>query len=146
MLKRLLAFFEPEIVAQKPEHSVELATAALLFEVIRADNSVAAVERESFRQQLQNHVTLTAEEFDALLEEGEQTSEAAVDLVQFTSKLNGAFDMPQKIEVLESLWHIALADDVLDSHEEHIIRRIADLMHIPHSQFIQAKLRVTEKP
>lgn len=144
MLKKLLAFFEQETIEDSPEHSIELATAALLFEVIRADNETTDAERQSYQEQLMKHVSLSQDELEAIMSEGEQHSQEAVDLVQFTSRLNGVFTMPQKTAVLESLWHIAIADGVVDMHEEHIIRRISDLLHIPHSQYIQAKLRVIE--
>jgi len=144
MLKKILAFFEPETVEQTPEHSVELATAALLFEVIRADNETTDEERESYKAQLKKHVTLSESELQSILTDGEQHAQDAVDLVQFTSRLNAVFTQPQKNAVLESLWHIAASDGVIDKHEEHIIRRISDLLHIPHSQYIQIKLRVLD--
>ncbi|MFC3093341.1 TerB family tellurite resistance protein [Alteromonas sediminis] len=144
MLKKMLALFEPEAVEQTPEHSVELATAALLFEVIRADNETTEQERESYKAQLKKHVSLSDDELQTILSEGEKHAHDAVDLVQFTRRLNDVFTQPQKQAVLESLWHIAAADGVIDKHEEHIIRRISDLLHIPHSQYIQIKLRVLD--
>ena len=144
MIDKIMAFFEPEVVAQAPTHSIELATAVLLFEVIRADSETTQSERESFRQQLAKHITLADDELETLLAQGEAESYDAVDLVQFTSQLNAVFGAAEKAAVLESMWHIAVADGVIDMHEEHIIRRISDLLHIPHSQYIQAKLRVVE--
>jgi uncharacterized tellurite resistance protein B-like protein len=35
---------------------------------------------------------------------------------------------------------VAFADGHLDKHEEGIIRRVADLLHILHSDFIRCKL------
>jgi uncharacterized tellurite resistance protein B-like protein len=42
---------------------------------------------------------------------------------------------------MEELWRAAYSDGALHEYEEHLIRRIADLLHLSHSQFIGAKLR-----
>ena len=36
---------------------------------------------------------------------------------------------------------MAHADERLHKYEEHLIRRIADLLHVRHSEFIATKLR-----
>ena len=47
-------------------------------------------------------------------------------------------------EVLNSVWSIAFADGEMDKHEEHLIRRIADLLYLNHKDFINAKLNQKE--
>lgn len=44
--------------------------------------------------------------------------------------------------MVELLWQVALADGELANIEEHIIRKIADLLHLNHTEYIQTKLRV----
>jgi uncharacterized tellurite resistance protein B-like protein len=144
MLKKFLALFEESAEADEPEHTLELATAALLSEVLRADNVVKQEELHSLKQQLSEHFHLTDEELHALLDDGQNRAEHAVDLVQFTKVINEALDNQQRVGVLESMWQVAISDGHLDMYEEHIIRKISDLMYIPHSQYIQAKLRVTQ--
>ena len=41
--------------------------------------------------------------------------------------------------MVELLWRVAYADGDLDKYEEHLVRRIADLIHVPHSVFIRMK-------
>ncbi|MBV2123299.1 MAG: TerB family tellurite resistance protein, partial [Candidatus Thiodiazotropha sp. (ex Ctena orbiculata)] len=48
----------------------------------------------------------------------------------------------QKIQIIESLWQVAFADRQLHHYEEHVIRRLADLIHVSHGDFISAKHRV----
>jgi uncharacterized tellurite resistance protein B-like protein len=43
--------------------------------------------------------------------------------------------------VFELLWTVAYADGHADAHEAHLLRRIADLLHIRHGDAIAAKLR-----
>lgn len=143
MIKSFLTLFERQI-AEQPEaqHTLELASAALLFEVVRADRELLDAEREKVRTILTSEFKLSDTELDALLFEGEAEAENAVDLVQFTRILTQHHDLPERTAFIEQLWSVAYADDQLDMYEEHVIRRIADLMHVPHSLYVQAKLKV----
>jgi uncharacterized tellurite resistance protein B-like protein len=42
------------------------------------------------------------------------------------------------------LWQVAYADGSLDPYEEALVRKIADLIYVPHREFIQAKHRIQE--
>ena len=77
---------------------------------------------------------------DTLLSEAFDTVDVSNDLQRFTSAIHEQWSNEQKLELLISLWRIAYADNDLDKYEEHIIRRIADLLYISHSDFIKAKI------
>ncbi len=77
----------------------------------------------------------------ALVEEAERHIDQAHDLYQFTSQVNRAFDESGKVRLLEALWRVARADATVHRYEEHLIRRVADLLHVPHAGFISAKLQ-----
>ncbi len=144
MLKTFLALFENSQASETNEHTVELATAALLSEVVRADNQIDAQELQAVKKQITTHFSLSEEELSTLLNDGQKQSEHAVDLIQFTSVINDTFELEQRVKILKSLWQVALADGNIDKYEEYIIRKISDLLYIPHSQYIQAKLTVVE--
>lgn len=143
MLKKVSEWFKAQLKESSEEsrpHTIELATAVLLYEIMRADDRFEEQERLVLQQRLEKHFTLGESELKSLLELTTQEVNQAADFVQFTRIINSHYDMPQKREILDSLWHLAYADGKLDAHEEHLIRRIADLLHLPHSQFIQSKL------
>ncbi|WP_018984529.1 tellurite resistance TerB family protein [Salinimonas chungwhensis] len=145
MLKSVVELFKrSNDEGQNQTFSVELATAALLSEVIRADNNTDEREKQAYREIVQRQFSLDQSTLESLLSEGEQTAEEAVDLVQFTQVINESCDNDKKKVILTSLWEIAYADNSLAPMEEHTIRRIADLLYIPHSQFIKTKLSVTD--
>ena len=145
MLKSFLKLFEESQGEGKRKYTVELATAALFSEIVTADDKVTQSEREEYHRQLQRHVNLEDEAMALLLEEGRVTSDNAVDLVQFTQVLNEQCDAEEKRDVVRSLWAIAFADESLAPLEESTIRRVADLLYVPHSQFIKTKLEVVEE-
>ncbi|WP_245921515.1 TerB family tellurite resistance protein [Bowmanella denitrificans] len=128
-------------VSQEQTSKVDLATAVLCMEVIRADNQLDDTELDLLCQLLQKEFDLPLSQAKLLLTESRAKAEQAADLVSFTRLLNEQCSAEQKCRMLENLWRLALVDGRLDVHEEHIIRRIADLLYIPHSQFIQTKLK-----
>jgi uncharacterized tellurite resistance protein B-like protein len=131
-----------EVDSSDSEHTIELATAVLLYEVMRADNNFEQLEHESYRKQLEKHFTLTGSELEELCQLSQSHAEEAADYQQFTRVINDIYSLKEKRAVLDSLWSIAYADHQLSPDEEYTIRKIADLLYIPHNQFIQSKLSV----
>lgn len=124
------------------QHTIELATAVLLYEVMRADHKFELLEQDSYRKQLEKHFSLSGTELEALCELSQSQADYAVDYQQFTRVINDKYDADEKRAVLDSLWSIAYADHELSPDEDYTIRKIADLLYIPHSQFIQSKLSI----
>jgi uncharacterized tellurite resistance protein B-like protein len=85
---------------------------------------------------------LTAEQTTLLLALADQQRKQATDYFQFTSLINKEYSVEQKVGLIESLWKIAFVDGVLDIDEEYLVRKIANLLYVPHSAFIMAKNRV----
>jgi len=80
-----------------------------------------------------------------LLQLAEEEIWKATGYYEFTSLINKGFTYEQKVKVIEHLWEVAFADAELDKYEEHMVRKIADLIHVEHKDFIDAKLRVKKK-
>jgi len=127
------------------EQARNLAVAALLVEVLRADYDVSGPERRQVLDSIRGMLGLEAEQCEMLLELAEQRVDEAHDLHQFTSEVNRAFTADEKIGLVEQLWRVAQADETVHKYEEHLIRRISDLLHVSHRHFIAAKLRGAER-
>jgi uncharacterized tellurite resistance protein B-like protein len=48
--------------------------------------------------------------------------------------------MDERARIVGMLWKVSSADGHIDAHEEHLVRKVADLLYVPHARFIQAKL------
>ena len=142
-IKRYLPGGAGSPAAGLAEAGPSLAVAALLVEVLRADYDVAPAERRQVMTSVAALLGLGPEETQALVEEAERHIDQSHDLYQFTSQINRAFSEAEKVRLLEALWRVADADLTVHKYEEHLIRRVADLLHVPHSGFIAAKLRAT---
>lgn len=150
MLKSLKALFDtllppaPGADAASAEHQLQLATAVMLVEVMRADTSFHAGEREAVLAALRDKFALTDDEATRLAELAEATSRQSTDLFSFTSRINERFEMPQKLRMVEHLWRVAYADGHLADHERHVLWRIADLLHVPPAAYQHARLRARQ--
>ena len=91
---------------------------------------------------LQNNFTLTQSETLQLCELAKQELDNAVDSHQFTSLIARHYSQAEKIKIIEYLWQVAYADDHLDPLEEHMVRHIAELIYVPHREFIRTKHKV----
>lgn len=124
--------------------ALQLACAVLLVEVMRADPEIAAPERQTVLQALRQRFPLGEAELQELVALAEQASRSSSDFHQFTSEVNRALDQPAKVAVVETMWQVAFADGHLDAHENHVISRIAGLLHVTHGEYIAAKLRARQ--
>ncbi len=147
MLDSIKRFFERQVAAEAAqpspearEHGLRLAAAALLFEVIRADDKILEEERIVVRAAIQGTFGLEKEESDELMRLAEEESRSATSLFEFTHLIDKAFSPEQKKRVVELLWLVAFADGEKHAHEEHLVRKIAGLLHVPHPDFINAKI------
>ena len=123
------------------QHALEIATAALLLEMMRMDSAGTPEETATVTSVLRTRFGLTAKELDTLLRFATEEARQAADYYQFTSLINRHFSAEQKIGVIENLWQVAFADGRLDAHENHFMRKIADLLYISHADYVAAKQR-----
>lgn len=125
----------------RSEHDVQLASAVLLVEVMRSDTDLDAAERQAVIAALSDKFALGTDEVERLYELAHQTARNATDTYGFTSTINTGFDAEQKARMIEHMWRVAYADGNLSAHENHLMRKVADLLYIPHGDYIAAKMR-----
>lgn len=142
MLKAIRDFFDqaPGGAKGRRGHDIELATAALLVEVMRMDSEVDAAEREVVLRAVRGKFGLAPDEAERLIALAEEEARQANDYWQFTSVINQRFSYEQKVRVVALMWEVAHADAALSAYEEHLIRKLADLLYVSHRDYITAKL------
>jgi len=123
------------------ERALRLAAAALLFEVVRADSEVKPEERTVMRAAIQGTFGVGRDDADELIRLAEEESRGAVSLFEFTRLVDTGVSAEQKKRIVELLWLVSFADAEKHALEEHLVRKIAGLLHVPHPDFIDAKIR-----
>ena len=142
MKKILLKFLTIESIEMSTvdlEHTLRVATAVLLIEVMRADFIVQPVERQKLKALLEQQFNLSTAELDALLEQAELDADRMVSIQHVTRLMNQHYDHAMKYRVIQMMWQLVYADGDKDHYEEHLIRQVADLLYVTHSEFIQAR-------
>jgi len=121
------------------EHRLQLACAVLMVEMTHVDEQVSKQEEVKLRQLIKQRFELNPEEIEAIIGLANDEKHGATDYYQYTSLLNSHYSQQQKIKLVEDLWMLAFADGALDKYEEHLLRRLADLLHVPHRDLIRTK-------
>jgi len=147
MLTKITQFFSANLELDrangesKREEVIKLATAALLIEVSRADFQLDDSERQSVLITLRDQFELDDAAISQLISLAETEVEESISLFQFTQLVNDNYNPEQKLALVESMWRVAFADGELDKYEDYLIRKVADLIYVSHSEFIRCKHR-----
>jgi len=148
MIDAIKQFFDTRIAGDEKEtadtgqHRLQLATAALLIEMAQADNQRHSMEFQAIHDGIMEVFDLSPEETAEIIELADEEAHEATDHFEFTQLINQQFGYDDKCRVVELLWRVCLADAEMDRYEEQLVRKIAELLHVQHSEFIAAKLRV----
>ena len=101
------------------EKQLQLASAALMIELCRADQSIDAEEMDTLVAILREKFNLSAQTLDELMNLAQREVREATSLYQFTSLFNEQYDYAEKTTLIRNLWEVAFADGNLDRYEEH---------------------------
>tara|TARA_Y100000814_G_C12307068_1_gene393776 strand:- start:613 stop:1074 length:462 start_codon:yes stop_codon:yes gene_type:complete len=124
----------------------ELAYASLLVEVIKSDDKFDDRERAKLFDVLSEKLEIRDDELQNFAELAKQKSDESTSLYEFTREINDKYEYDEKVKLIEDLWRIAYSDGQLDKYEDYVIRKIADLIYVTHSDFIKSKLSVKNQP
>ena len=143
-IKNLISNF-----SKKEEQNEELdsslldnACAALLVEIAFADKDFDDTEKDSLRETLVKTYGLKEEEIEEIIQDADRSVEESTSLYGYTRIVNDEFNYEDKLNLIRNLWKVAYADGNLDKYEEHLLRKISDLIHVSHSDYINIKLEM----
>ncbi|HEY0975267.1 MAG TPA: TerB family tellurite resistance protein [Solimonas sp.] len=117
-----------------------LALAVVMAEAARADFERSPVELATIARALTDAFGMAAAEAEALVDEAVRRADSAISMHEFVGTLNRELDADGKARLIGWLWRIANADGRIDAQEEGMIRRMADLLYVPHSVLVQQRL------
>lgn len=122
------------------QHRLRLAAAALLIETARADFHQDEDEQAALESLLCSSLRLDRVEVRELLNQASDQLDASTSLYDFTRVINDHYSAEHKVQLIDAMWQVAYADGELDKYEEHLIRKVAELTYVSHSDYIRAKL------
>jgi len=142
LLQKISAALDPAAPSAVAPVDIERVSAMLLIEIARADHQIDDTEREVIVNVLAKASSLDKQELNQMISETMEAAEATISLHEHVNVINDKFSKQDKICLVEHMWRVAVADGDIDRYEDYTIRKLCDLMHIKHRDFMQAKHRV----
>lgn len=148
MIESIKSFFETKLTKKEEEapsagmNRIDLACAALLVEVMNSDHELDDREHQEFMAVLQQSYDIEESDLEELTQLAKDEAFEATSLYEFTKLINDNYDYQQKVALIENMWRIAFSDERLDKYEDHLIRKVSELIYVSHSDFIKTKLKV----
>jgi len=124
------------------DKKIKIATCALLLGLAKIDDDFSLIEKNKIRKVLIHDLGVKKEDVEELIELADKVQSESIDTWHFTNLLNEYYSNEEKLKILEVAWKIVYADSRLDSYEDHLMHKIADLLHLSHKELIEAKLKV----
>ena len=138
-------FSKKEELNEEPDLSLlNNACAALLVEIAFADKDFEEREKQSLKESLIQTYGIEESQIQEIIDDAQLTVNESTSLYGYTRIVNDEFEYNDKLDLLRNLWKVAYADDNLDKYEEHLLRKISDLIHISHSDYINIKLEIRD--
>jgi uncharacterized tellurite resistance protein B-like protein len=145
MLEKIKSLFfktsEEKTAEVQVAQTIDKTCASLIIEVALADKVFDESEINLLKNMLLETYSLKLDDANELIANAEKTVNESTSLYGYTREVNDNFDYQSKLDLLDQLWRMAFADGNIDKYEEHVVRKISDLIHISHNDFIQSKLR-----
>jgi uncharacterized tellurite resistance protein B-like protein len=137
----------PEGEAPPPplsEHELQMATAVLLVQVLRADLRVKEGEIETLVAGLEDVLGLGHDQAVELAKMAARHAKTPDAMKLAVRCVDLCLTRPQRVELAEWLWKIAFSDAELASHEEYLVRKISELIGLSTADLVEAKVRAKE--
>ena len=132
---------DPQSQGQKHD-PLSVATAAVLLETAYADGEFTPAEDGDVVGYLQRAFSLGPEEARELLGAANELRNRTIDHFALTNYIRKNSPLPQRIEIVKTMWRVVYSDGKLTDYENYLVRKLADLLGLEHHVMIDAKVSV----
>jgi uncharacterized tellurite resistance protein B-like protein len=143
MIKKVTNYLSS--ILKNEDHDIKkdnrIAIASLLCAVAYADHDTSDLELLAIEASLIKLLNVNKEKIQVLMNLAAEEVQQSNSIFDFTSQLEDLYQ-DERINIIEAMWRTAYADNHLDEIEEAVIRRVAGLIYVPHSEFIRTKLKI----
>ncbi|MGZ5445483.1 MAG: tellurite resistance TerB family protein [Thermoanaerobaculia bacterium] len=131
-----------EVQPQQQHDPLRLATAAILLDIAYADGTFTPAEDGNVAEFLTERFALSREDAQELLEAADEIRKKTVDHFALTHYIRKNAPLSERIEIVKTMWRLALSDGTLSNYETYLVRKLADLLGLEHHVMIDAKSAV----
>ena len=134
-----------EVQPQYKHDPLRLATAAILLDIAYADGQFTPVEDGNVAGFLAQRFQLDEGDARELMEAADEIRKKTVDHFALTHYIRKNAPLPERIEIVKTMWRLAFSDGKLSDYEGYLVRKIADLLGLEHHVMIDAKSAVLDE-
>tara|TARA_B110000879_G_C10909598_1_gene407774 strand:+ start:223 stop:678 length:456 start_codon:yes stop_codon:yes gene_type:complete len=121
------------------------AIIVLLIEASQIDGDSGPEEINHIKNLLMKKFNFTENEADDNIKKALADSETRIELFSQIKILLNEMDHKERIDVIEMMWGVILADGVIDDFEANLMRRMNGLLYISGIESAEAKERATNQ-
>ena len=146
MLKSLKRVFDAPAVDPHAleRQQLQLAAAVLVHEARRADYDEGAKEADAGVAALAELFGLESAQARSLLGRGRERAQQLTSFYAPLGAIKRAYGPAERVRLVEHLWRISFADGLLNPYEDHYVRKIAHLLHVPNTDSVLARNRARQ--
>ena len=146
MLQSLKNIFAGDQILNSDNENKEVdILSGLMIEAANTDGEVTQEELNKISNSLINIFKEDPKAVEVSLTKAFENKDNSKSLYYYTSKLNKFYSNENKIQLIEVLWEIILADNEIHDFENNLIRRLAGLLYISDVECGNAKIRASKK-
>ena len=131
-----------EVQPQQQHNPLRLATAAVLLDIAYADGTFTPAEDGNVASFLAQRFALSGDDAKELMEAADEIRKKTVDHFALTNYIRKNTPLAERIEIVKTMWRLALSDGTLSDYEGYLVRKLADLLGLEHHVMIDAKSAV----
>ena len=124
---------------ESPSFELELTASVLAYEIARSDGEISAEELSTLMEEIEKISEKVGKDKFEILKTVELYSKDSVSFHEFIEDINDNYTKNEKISLIDFMWRTAYADGMLDTDEERLVRRVADLINIKDVEVLKLK-------
>ncbi|MBT5632764.1 MAG: hypothetical protein HOJ13_08530 [Nitrospina sp.] len=117
----------------------------LMATIAHVDDHFDPAEKKALKRCLIDQFDLKGKELTLLFDVVEEQARRGFDLYEVTTELNRVASFNDRVNLMECLFNVAIADGEMVHEEMEEIRRITKALRIPHKTFIEYKVQALDK-
>ena len=119
-----------------------MASTCLLLSIANADDNIDDKELTIINDIMQDFFSLSNNESKKIIHEAQEDLKLSTDYFSYGNKLNNHFSLTDKIDFISCIFEVAYSDGEYHYMEEHMIKKIAHILHIENKDLINVKVGI----
>ena len=119
-----------------------LSSTCLLLSIANADDNIDDKELAIIDEIIQDFFSIDKHQTAKILNDAKQNLKDSTDYYSYGKKLNENFSLNDKIDFISCIFEVAYSDGEYHYLEEHMIKKIANMLHIENKDLINVKMDI----